>query len=59
MKVVAPVLASPFITAQLIGAAPLYWGSREAWRLNVPSLGIAHTSSGNILKATTMNMSAL
>src|SRR5688572_8512304 len=53
-NVVAPVSFSPLMIAQLIGAAPRYWGSNEAWRLNVPSEGIAHTTSGNILNATTI-----
>src|SRR5690606_30122474 len=52
-KVVAPVRVSPLIMAQLIGAAPRYWGRREAWRLKVPKLGISHTCLGSILKATT------
>lgn len=57
-KVVAPVSVSPLITAQLIGAAPLYWGSKEAWRLNVPRRGIFQTTSGSIRKATTICKSA-
>ena len=52
MKVVTPVSLSPLMTAQLIGAAPLYWGRRAAWRLKVPSFGIDHTDSGSILNAT-------
>ena len=59
MNVVAPVSLSPFITARLIGAAPRYCGSSEAWRLNVPSRGIDHTTSGSIRKATTICRSAL
>ena len=58
MKVVAPVSLSPFITAQLIGAAPRYCGSNEACRLKVPKRGIAHTTSGNMRKATTICRSA-
>ena len=57
-KVVTPVSLSPFMTAQLIGAAPRYWGRREAWRLNVPSRGIAQTTSGNMRNATTICRSA-
>ena len=57
MKVVTPVIFSPLISAQLIGAAPRYWGSRAAWRLKVPRRGMLHTSSGSILNATTTNMS--
>ena len=30
IKVVAPVSVSPFMTAQLIGAAPRYCGSKDA-----------------------------
>ena len=52
-KVVTPVSFSPFINAQLIGAAPLYCGNKDAWRLNVPYFGIFHTASGSILNATT------
>ena len=59
MKVVAPVSVSPLMTAQLIGAAPRYCGRRDACRLNVPRRGIAHTTSGSILKATTICKSAL
>ena len=52
-KVVTPVSVSPLMTAQLMGAAPRYWGNKAACTLNVPNSGIAHTTSGNILKATT------
>ena len=52
-NVVTPVFVSPLMTAQLIGAAPRYWGNRAACTLNVPYSGIAHTTSGSILKATT------
>ena len=58
MKVVTPVMFSPLMTAQLIGAAPRYCGRRAAWRLNVPILGIFHTTSGSIRKPTTTNRSA-
>ena len=37
--VVTPVTVSPFATAQLIGAAPRYFGSSEAWTLTQPYLG--------------------
>ena len=52
-KVVTPVSVSPLMTAQLMGAAPRYWGNSAAWTLNVPYSGIAHTTSGNMRKATT------
>src|SRR5690554_6590577 len=52
-NVVTPVLVSPLIIAQFIGAAPRYSGSREACRLNVPYSGISHTTFGNSRKATT------
>ena len=58
MNVVTPVALSPFITAQFIGAAPLYCGRRAACRLNVPRRGISHTTFGSILKATTTKRSA-
>ena len=58
MKVVTPEMFSPLITAQLIGAAPRYCGSRAACRLNVPRLGILQTTSGNIRKPTTTKRSA-
>ena len=58
-KVVTPVSRSPLITAQLIGAAPRYWGKSDACRLKVPSGGMAHTTSGSIRKATTICRSAL
>ena len=57
-KVVTPVLVSPLIIAQLMGAAPRYCGNREAWRLKVPWGGIFHTTSGSIRKATTTCKSA-
>ena len=57
-KVVMPVSVSPLITAQLIGAAPRYCGSNDACRLKVPRRGIFQTTSGNILKATTICKSA-
>ena len=52
-KVVTPVSVSPFITAQLMGAAPRYLGRREPCRLKAPSAGMLHTASGNMRKATT------
>ena len=58
-NVVIPVSLSPFIIAQLSGAAPLYCGRSEACRLNVPIGGISHTICGNILNATTICKSAL
>ena len=57
-KVVTPVSFSPLITAQLIGAAPRYLGSKEPCKLIVPKGGMFHTTSGNILKATTTCKSA-
>ena len=59
MNVVTPVIFSPLISAQLIGAAPRYCGSRDACRLKVPRRGICHTSSGSMRNATTTNTSAL
>ena len=55
LKVVTPVSFSPLITAQLIGAAPLYEGSNEPCTLMVPMGGMSQTTSGSILKATTTN----
>lgn len=34
-----PVMVSPRMMAQLIGAAPRYFGRREAWRLTLPRRG--------------------
>ena len=58
MKVVTPVMRSPLITAQFMGAAPRYCGSRAACRLKVPSLGMPQTSSGSMRNATTTKRSA-
>src|SRR5690554_7803216 len=58
-NVVTPVSFSPLIIAQLIGAAPRYWGSNEPCKLNVPILGISQIALGNIRNATTINKSAL
>ena len=58
LKVVTPVSFSPLITAQLIGAAPLYEGSKEPCTLMVPMGGMSQTISGSILKATTTNRCA-
>ncbi len=44
----APVKASPAMIARWIGAAPRQRGSREACRLNEPSLGASSTSAGRI-----------
>ena len=52
-KVVTPVSVSPLMTAQLIGAAPRYCGSRAACTLKVPKRGRFHTCLGSIRKATT------
>ena len=46
--VVTPLFVSPFTMAQLIGAAPRYFGSREAWRLIQPSRGIGRSRAGII-----------
>src|SRR5690554_7008443 len=46
----SPVSFSPLIMAQLMGAAPRYFGNNEACRLKVPLEGRAQTISGNILK---------
>ena len=53
-KVVTPVSVSPLMTAQLMGAAPRYCGSSEAWRLNVPRRGMAQITSGSIRNAMTI-----
>ena len=58
LKVVTPVSFSPFITAQFIGAAPLYCGNKLPCTFIVPIVGILQTTSGNILKATTICKSA-
>ena len=53
-NVVSPVSFSPLIIAQLIGAAPLYFGSNDACKLKVPYTGIFHISSGSFLNAITI-----
>ena len=53
LKVLTPVSFSPFKMAQLIGAAPLYLGSKEPCTFTVPLGGRFHTVSGNMRKATT------
>src|SRR5574344_1021398 len=58
-KVVTPLSVSPLMMAQFMGAAPRYLGRREEWRLKVPKRGIDQMARGNILKATTTNISAL
>ena len=58
--VVIPVLVSPFIIAQLIGAAPLYFGSREACTLIQPKTGMSKTALLKICPyATTIIKSGL
>ena len=57
-KVLAPVVVSPFRTAQWIGAAPRYWGRSDPCRLTVPKRGRFHTTSGNMRNATTTPRSA-
>src|SRR5690606_4208508 len=42
----------------LMGAAPRYWGRRDACRLTVPCGGMFHTTSGSMRKATTTCSSA-
>ena len=46
--VVTPVTASPWIMAQLMGAAPRYLGSRDEWTLIEPYLGASRMSSGRM-----------
>ena len=58
IKVVTPLRLSPLMIAQFIGAAPLYCGSKEPCRLNVPRRGIDQTTLGSIRNATTMKRSA-
>ena len=48
-NVVTPVSVSP-----LMGAAPRYCGSSEAWRLKVPSRGMAQITSGSMRNAMTI-----
>ena len=57
---VTPVFVSPFINAQFIGAAPLYFGSSEAWRFIHPYRGKLSISLGRICpNATTTIQSGL
>ena len=56
---VTPVLFSPFINTQLMGAAPLYSGNNDVCRLIVPFLGSSQTTFGSFLNAITRNRSAL
>ena len=58
LKVVTPVSFSPLMIAQLRGAAPRYCGSNDPCKLIVPIGGMFQTTSGNILKATTICRSA-
>ncbi len=57
MNVVSPVNESPLSNAHWIGAAPLYFGKIEPWRLMQPTLGIFSRISGKILNATTTKRS--
>ena len=43
---VTPVSLSPFSTAQWMGAAPRYLGSRDEWTLMQPYLGVVQASPG-------------
>ena len=51
-KVVTPVSVSPLIMAQLMGAAPRYCGSNEAWRIESAVEGHVPKTSGSMRKAT-------
>ena len=44
---VTPVSSSPLSTAQLMGAAPRYWGRMEEWTLMVASRGMFSSASGS------------
>ena len=57
-KVVTPDSFSPSINAQFMGAAPLYFGNKEACRLKVPLLGSVKIDGGKMRKATTTKRSA-
>ena len=52
-KVVTPVSVSPLMTAQLMGAAPRYWGSRAACTLKVPRVAGPIPAWAACEKATT------
>ncbi len=58
-NVVTPVSDSPFITAQLIGAAPRYLGKMEPCRLNAPFEACVYTFGGRMRYATTAITSGL
>ena len=45
---VTPVSVSPLMTAQLMGAAPRYLGSRDEWTLMHPMGGRFKMSSGRM-----------
>jgi len=57
-KVVSPVSRSPLMTAQLMGAAPRYFGNNDACKFIVPNGGMVKTDTGNIRNATTTKRSA-
>src|SRR3990172_7680657 len=56
-KVVTPDSFSPLIIAQLIGAAPRYFGNSEACKLNAPFIGTENTLGGKMRNATTTKRS--
>ena len=57
--IVTPVSFSPLMIAQLIGAAPLYFGKSDAWIFTQPYFGISRISLDNICpKAATTKISA-
>ena len=55
---VTPVFVSPFTMAQLMGAAPRYFGSSEACRLIQPSLGIGRSRAGMICPYAMMTIAS-
>lgn len=56
--VVTPVVLSPFSTAHCIGAAPLYFGNKEACTFIHPYLGISKISFGNIFPYATTHITS-
>ena len=56
--VVTPVFLSPFKTAHWIGAAPLYFGSKEPCTFMQPLLGISSISFGKIFPYATTHMTS-
>ena len=45
---VTPVSRSPLRTAQLMGAAPRYWGRRDEWTLMMALEGMSSRAWGRI-----------